>query len=346
MTHLLGLALRRSSHILGVRTLVTTKMSRAKNLDGVWPVMLTPFKPITSTDNQPQVDYEALDALTDWYISCGVNGLFSICLSSEMFHLSNEERFQIAKRVCDRAKKRIPVVVGATYEGGVKKQIDFINSIKDFASAAVFITNQICEMDETDEVWLKNAQAIVDATGDIPLGVYETPYPEIRLLTPMIVDWMVSTNRFIYYKCNHSDRGKMTEIIETVNDTPQTQLGFYTGQSMLFKSALAAGANGYSGISLNFFPWLCVWMNNHRDDPRVEKVHNFLLLTDPLQKLKYPTCCKLYLQKYHDLPFHPVSRYNPSKLSETEEWSLGSLNEAMKELCSELDISPVSYPKE
>lgn len=61
---------------------------------------------------------------------------------------------------------------------------------------------------------------------------------------------------------------------------------FYTGQSMLFKSALAAGANGYSGISLNFFPWLCVWMNNHRDDPRVEKVHNFLLLTDPLQKLK------------------------------------------------------------
>ena len=61
MTHLLGLAIRSSSHILGVRTLVTTKMNRAKNLDGVWPVMLTPFKPITSTDKQPQVDYEALD---------------------------------------------------------------------------------------------------------------------------------------------------------------------------------------------------------------------------------------------------------------------------------------------
>ena len=55
---------------------------------------------------------------------------------------------------------------------------------------------------------------------------------------------------------------------------------------MLFKSALAAGANGYSGISLNFFPWLCAWMLNNRNDPRIEKVHKFLLLTDPLQKLK------------------------------------------------------------
>ena len=36
----------------------------------------------------------------------------------------------------------------ATYEGGVKKHIEFINSIKGFATAAIFITNQICEMDE------------------------------------------------------------------------------------------------------------------------------------------------------------------------------------------------------
>ncbi|KAI6652817.1 hypothetical protein LOD99_4203 [Oopsacas minuta] len=263
-----------------------------------------------------------------------------------MFNLSYEERFKIAKRVCERANKKIPVVVGATYDGGVEKHIEFINSIKGFASAAVFITNQICGMDESDEVWLKNAQAIVDGTGDIPLGVYETPYPEIRLLNPMIVEWMVSTRRFIYYKCNHSDRNTMLEIIKTVNDTPQSGLGFYTGQSMLFKSALAAGANGYSGISLNFFPWLCVWMLNNRDDPRVERVHKFLLLTDPLQKLKYPTSCKVYLEKFHDVPFHPISRYNYSALNETEEWSLDTMHEEMQKLCTELDISPVSCLKE
>ena len=98
--------------------------------------------------------------------------------------MSYEERFEIAKRVCERANRKVPVVVGgshltdnyitnaqykvngikkfdkivgqllisgnivATYEGGVKKHIEFINSIKGFATAAVFITNQICEMDE------------------------------------------------------------------------------------------------------------------------------------------------------------------------------------------------------
>ena len=46
-----------------------------------------------------------------------------------------------------------------------------------------------------------------------------------RLLNPRIVEWMVSTQRFIYYKCNHSDRGKMMEIIKTVHDTPESGLG-------------------------------------------------------------------------------------------------------------------------
>ena len=61
MSHCLRLALHRISPI-PARTLTTSqpKMS-VSSLDGVWPVMLTPFKPITSPDKQPQVDYEGLD---------------------------------------------------------------------------------------------------------------------------------------------------------------------------------------------------------------------------------------------------------------------------------------------
>ena len=59
MSRLLRLVIRSTSSV-GIRTLAVSKMSKS-TLDGVWPVMLTPFKPITSTDKQPQVDYEGLD---------------------------------------------------------------------------------------------------------------------------------------------------------------------------------------------------------------------------------------------------------------------------------------------
>lgn len=45
---------------------------------GVWPVMLTPF----TTDGA--IDWEALDLMIDWYLEQGIDGLFAVCLSSEM----------------------------------------------------------------------------------------------------------------------------------------------------------------------------------------------------------------------------------------------------------------------
>ena len=46
---------------------------------GVWPVMLTPF---TVNDH---VDYDGLDMLIEWYILQGVDGMFAVCQSSEIF---------------------------------------------------------------------------------------------------------------------------------------------------------------------------------------------------------------------------------------------------------------------
>lgn len=71
--------------------------------------------------------------LTDWYIKAGCSGIFSVCLSSEMFQvscvlfaafgwtyllvhvilqLSNDERVAIARQVAQRAAGRVPVVAG------------------------------------------------------------------------------------------------------------------------------------------------------------------------------------------------------------------------------------------
>ncbi len=50
--------------------------------NGVWPVMLTPYR------MDGAADHEGLTALTHWYLATVAAGLFAACRPSEIFHLS------------------------------------------------------------------------------------------------------------------------------------------------------------------------------------------------------------------------------------------------------------------
>ena len=99
-------------------------------------------------------------------------------------------------------------VSSATFEGGLEEQARLMNEMGKYVDAVVIITNQICGMDEviiyipqkicathwylkfrstlsfaiyqSDEVWLANVRKLMDLTGDLPLGLYETPLPQVR----------------------------------------------------------------------------------------------------------------------------------------------------------------------
>ena len=58
---------------------------------GVWPVMPTPF---TASG---QLDRRGCEALIDWYLANRVDGIFTVCLSSEMFDLTAGERLELAR---------------------------------------------------------------------------------------------------------------------------------------------------------------------------------------------------------------------------------------------------------
>ena len=53
--------------------------------------MLTPF------DDQGTIDWGGLEALIDWYLEKGAEGLFAVCQSSEMQFLSLAERTELAR---------------------------------------------------------------------------------------------------------------------------------------------------------------------------------------------------------------------------------------------------------
>ncbi len=87
---------------------------QAHLVQGVWPVMLTPFT------ESGEVDYTSLERLVEWYEENGVQGLFATCQSSEVFCLSLEERIKITQTVVKRA--RIPVIASGHVSYGIEDQ--------------------------------------------------------------------------------------------------------------------------------------------------------------------------------------------------------------------------------
>ena len=55
-----------------------------------------------------------------------------------------------------------------------------MNEVSKHADVAVILTNQIATFEQDDSQWIANAETLLKLTGDISLGIYETPVPRCR----------------------------------------------------------------------------------------------------------------------------------------------------------------------
>ena len=59
---------------------------------GCYVTMVTPF------DADGAIDWPAFDQMIEWYIASGCVGIFTPCLSSEMYELTDDERLAVAEQ--------------------------------------------------------------------------------------------------------------------------------------------------------------------------------------------------------------------------------------------------------
>jgi 4-hydroxy-tetrahydrodipicolinate synthase len=212
---------------------------------GVWPVMLTPFR------SDGTVDMDGLDALTEWYLKCGVAGLFSVCLSSEMYDLSDDERLGIASRVVSRTDGRVPVFASGTFGGLASVQGDFIFQMSDCGvNGVVLIASQIVDEQDDEEAWIAKTEQILSATNDIRLGLYECPRPYHRLLAPDALAWCAASERFDFVKDTSCSEALIGDKITVRRGT---SLQFYDACLATLLFSLKHGGDGFCGIAANFY---------------------------------------------------------------------------------------------
>ncbi len=261
---------------------------QAHLVQGVWPVMLTPFT------ESGEVDYTSLERLVEWYEENGVQGLFATCQSSEVFCLSLEERMKITQTVVKRA--RIPVIASGHVSYGIEDQKEELRRMADTGvNAVILITNRMAQQDESSRLWRDRLEQLVGALPpEVPLGFYECSYPYKRLLTEEELSFCAQTGRFRFLKDTCCDLETLHRRLQMLKDTP---LKLYNANSASLLESLRSGGAGFSGVMANFHPRLYVWLceNWEKEPEKAAELQGFLTMCSYIESRLYPVNFKRYL---------------------------------------------------
>lgn len=234
--------------------------------------MITPYK------KDGSIDFDTAEKYVDWYYKNGLDGVFAVCQSSEIFYLSLDERVKLNHRVYTRAKelnKDFVVVSSGHVSNTFKDQIKELNAIYESGTdALILITNRLDINNEGDDVFIANAEKLMaELPADAKLGLYECPYPYKRLVTPKILDWCLSTGRFYYMKDTCCDAEMIAQRAKQLKGSPFKLLNANC-QTLL--ETMRNGADGYCGIMCNFHPKLYSWLRDNYNSKKADFVQSVI----------------------------------------------------------------------
>ena len=234
--------------------------------------MITPYK------KDGSIDYDTACKYVDWYYENGIDGIFAVCQSSEIFYLSLEERVELNRRVYQRAKQlneNFLVVSSGHVSDTLEEQARELNAI--YASgtdALILITNRLDINNEGDDVFIANAEKLLALLPkDAKLGLYECPYPYKRLVTPKILDWCLSTGRFYYMKDTCCDAAMIAERAKQLRGS---HFKLLNANCQTLLETMRAGADGYCGIMCNFHPALYAWLGKNYESDTADLVQSVI----------------------------------------------------------------------
>ncbi len=232
--------------------------------------MITPYKADGS------IDFATAEKYVDWYYENGLDGIFAVCQSSEIFYLSLEERVELNRRVYKRAKeldKNFLVVSSGHISDTLEKQAQELKAIYESGTdALILITNRLDINNEGDDVFIANAEKLITKLpSDAKLGLYECPYPYKRLVTPKILDWCLSTGRFYYMKDTCCDAQM---IAQRTKQLKGSYFKLLNANCQTLLETMRSGADGYCGIMCNFHPKLYAWLGKNYNSEKADLVQS------------------------------------------------------------------------
>lgn len=215
-------------------------------LQGSFVAIVTPMSPDGS------LDLNALEALIDWHVNSGTNGIVSVGTTGESATLNVSEHLEVIQKTIDFVDGRVPVVAG-TGGNSTQEAIELTQSASKLgADYALIVTPYYNKPNQ--EGLLQHFIKIADSV-PIPQILYNVPSRTACDLKPETVMRLANHKNIVGIKEATVSLERLSElkrISRDIND--QKNFSILSGDDPSFCSFMANGGNGVISVAANIIP--------------------------------------------------------------------------------------------
>ena len=185
---------------------------------------------------------------------------------------------------------------------------------------------------------LKNMEYVASNLPDIPLGVYECPYPYKREISPYVLKKMVESERYLFIKDTCCSTVKLKEKLSIINGS---SVMLFNANAATLSESIKMGAHGYSGVMANFHPELYVELLKAHKEGNTEKaefLQNVVGFFSVTECQCYPVNAKYYVSLDGvNIGINTRTR-NPAELMESRKMEIRQMYKFTEEIKKKYEI--------
>lgn len=212
-------------------------------LKGSLVALITPMK------LNGDIDYEKLDALLDWHIEEGTNGIVSVGTTGESATLNVKEHIHVIEHTVTYVNKRVPVIAG-TGANSTSEAIELTEESKKIgADYSLIVTPYYNKPNQKGLI--DHYNKIADSV-DIPQILYNVPSRTACDLLPPSVEILSKHKNIIGIKEAVGTDERIASLIEISKDNENFLL--FSGDDPTYLNMLKKGGDGVISVAANVVP--------------------------------------------------------------------------------------------
>ncbi len=207
--------------------------------EGVYTAIVTPFTA------EGEVDYHSLDALVDFQIENGVDGIVPVGTTGESPTLDTREHIEVIRRVAQRVGGRVQVIAG-TGANSTAEALELTEAARDIGVDGTLQVTPYYNR-PTDAGIIRHFQVIADV--GLPVMLYNVPGRTGRELSLEAIEALAEHPNIVAVKEAAGSVDRVSQILSRLPD-----MTVLSGDDPLTLPMIAVGARGVVSVASNAIP--------------------------------------------------------------------------------------------
>jgi 4-hydroxy-2-oxoglutarate aldolase len=214
-------------------------------LHGIYAPIATPFV-------NGNIAYDKLEKNMDFWLGSNLEGIVVMGSNGESVLLSNEEKRELTRFVCDKSRRKKPVIVGTGAESTIETMKLNEMAAKAQANAVLVVTPNYYKGSMTDSVLARFYTEVADAS-PLPVILYNMPRNTGINISAKLATELSKHPNVIGIK---DSGGNIVQIADIIRNAAE---GFsvFAGSASFLYTSLVLGATGGTLALANVFPNEC-----------------------------------------------------------------------------------------